>query len=178
MEISLLINENNLCCIGHYRILYSSETEIEHEELKGLAPFEVMINLDTKPPLEDLQKAIKSIPGNKASGNDCLSTEIYKCANCELLQERCEVTLLWWKLGSGPTRFHRCSVCTIIQRQGGTEVTVMTMKVSPCWTSSEKLSLTLCALGERIYLESQCGFCSGFSTIDMIFSVKATTREV
>lgn len=47
--------------------------------------FEMMMDLYDEPTLEALKKAIKYLPGNKASSNDHWPAEIYRYADNKLL---------------------------------------------------------------------------------------------
>ena len=80
--------------VEHYGIPYARLSDINEAVFVTLPQFEIMEDLSAEPTLEELQKAINSIPVNKASGNDSVPAEIYECANKELLTKIHQVLLL------------------------------------------------------------------------------------
>ena len=67
--------------------------------------FDIMEDLSAESTLDELQQAINSVPKNKASGNDSIPAEIYKCADQELLTEIHQVLLLCWEEDDAPQEF-------------------------------------------------------------------------
>ncbi|XP_019377383.1 PREDICTED: hedgehog-interacting protein [Gavialis gangeticus] len=159
-----------MCWIEHYGILYSSDPEIKHEELKGLSKFEVMTDLDNDPILEDLQKAIKSIPGNQASGKFCLSTEIYKCADDELLQKLHEVIPLCWKQEAVLQYVKDALFVQLYKKTKGIEVTVTTIEVKESILKVNAVFFSGCSTIGNINKQLATKFCGQLTCIYVFIS--------
>ena len=166
------------CWVEHYGILYTRTSDININEavLATLPQFEIMEDLSTESTLEELQQAINSIPVNKASGNDSIPAEIYKCANKELLTKIHQVLLLCCREDDVPQDFKDARFIQLYKNKGdrsecdnhrGIFLLNIIGKIF-----SRILLPRVQILGENMYPESQCGFRQGRSTTDMVFSVR------
>ena len=148
--------------VEHYGILYTRTSDINEAVFATLPQFEIMEDLSTEPTLEKLQQAINSIPVNKASRNDSIPAEIYKCAMKELHTKIHQVLLLCWREDDVPQDFKDAQFIQLYKNKGdrsecdnhrGTSLLNIIGKIF-----SRILLPRVQILGENIYPESQCGF--------------------
>ena len=160
--------------VEHYGILYTRTSEINEAVLITLPQFEIMEDLSNEPTMEELQQAINSIPAKKASGNDSIPAEIYKCADKELLTKIHQVLLLCWREDDVPQDFKDARFKQLYKNKGDRSECDNHRGISLLNIIGKILSRILLPrvqiLGENIYPESQCGFRQGRSTTDMVFS--------
>ena len=161
----------------HYSELYSKETIVSDSAVKSTTQMPIMDELDTPPTIEELKKAIESLSCDKAPGNDGIPPEIIKASkDSSLIQHLHELLLMCWEEGSVPQDMRDAKIVTLYKNKGDR---------SDCnnYRGISLLSITgkafarvvlnrLQKLAERVYPESQCGFRSARSTIDMVFSVR------
>ena len=136
----------------------------------------VVTELDTEPTEDDLSKAIDSLKNCKAPGKDAIPPEVIKHGKHALLHHLHVLLLLCWKDGTVPQDMRDANIVTLYKNKGdrsdcnnyrGISLLSVLGKVFA------RVALTkLQILAERTLPESQYGFRTGRSTIDMIFSVR------
>ena len=162
--------------VEHYLELYSTENTITDQALDIIKTLPVMTELDTEPTEDDLSKAIDSLKNGKAPGKDAIPPEVIKHGKHALLHHLHVLLLLCWKEGTVPQDMRDANIVTLYKNKGdrsdcnnyrGISLLSVVGKVFA------RVALTkLQILAERTLPESQCGFRTGRSTIDMIFSVR------
>ena len=162
--------------VEHYLELYSTEHTITDQALDTIETLPVMLELDTKPTEDDLSKAIDSLKTGKATGKDQHTTRSHLTRKtCTATPPACS-TSLCWKEGTVPLDMPDANIVTLYKNKGdrsdcntyrGSSLLSVVGKVFA------RVALTkLQILAERTLPGSQCGFRTGRSTIDMIFSVR------
>ena len=162
--------------VEHYLELYSTENTITDQALDTIETLPVMTELDSEPTEDDLSKAIDSLKNGKAPGKDAIPPEVIKHGKHALLHHLHVLLLLCWKEGTVPQDMRDANIVTLYKNRGdrsdcnnyrGISLLSVVGKVFA------RVALTkLQILAERTLPESQCGFRTGRSTIDMIFSVR------
>ena len=114
--------------------------------------------------------------GPKAPGKDDITPEVIKHGKPALLHHMHVLFLLCWKEGTVPRDMRDANIVTLYKNEGdrsdcnnyrGISLLSVVGKVFA------RVALTkLQIVAERTLPESQCGFRTGRSTIDMIFSVR------
>ena len=125
--------------------------------------------------IEELSKAIDRLPSGKALGKECIPAEVIKNDKSSLLLPLHKLLSQCCKEGSVPQDMRDANIITLYKNKGDH---------SECnnYCSISLLSIVgrlfahiilhrLQILADRIYPESQCGFHSKRSTVDMIFSL-------
>ena len=162
--------------VEHYLELYSKENVVTEKALESIQVLPVMEELDIEPTVDELSTAIDALPSGKAAGEDCIPPEVIKCGKPALLGPLHELLLLCWKEGKVPQDMRNAKIVTLYKNKGdrsdcnnyrGISLLSIVGKVFARIVLSR-----LQVLAERVYPESQCGFRSERSTIDMIFSVR------
>ena len=154
----------------HYLGLYSTKNTITDEALDTMESLPVMTELDTEPTEDDLSK------NGKAPGKDAIPPEVIKHGKPAILHHLHDLLLLCWKEGTVPQDMRDANIVTLYKNKGdrsdcnnyrGISLLSVVGKVFA------RVALTkLQLLAERTLPESQYGFRTGRSTIDMIFSVR------
>ena len=162
--------------VEHYLELYSTENTVSEGAINSVPVLPVLNDLDAMPTLSELEDAINALSSGKAPGNDEIPPDIIKAGKPALLPHLHELLCLCWKEGQVPQDMRDAKIVTLFKNKGdrsdcnnyrGISLLSIVGKVFA------KVSLArLQVLAERVYPESQCGFRSGRSTIDMIFSVR------
>ena len=134
-----------------------------------------MPELDEVPSIEELSKAIDRLHSGKAPGKDGIPAEVIKSSKSTLLVPLHKLLTQCWKEGSVPQDMRDSDIITLYKNKDecsncnnycGISLLSIIGKLFAC-IILHRLQL----LADRIYPESQCGFCSKRSTIDMIFSL-------
>ena len=133
-----------------------------------------MPKLDKVPSIEELSKAIDRLPSGKTPGKDSIPAEVIKSSKSTLLVSLHKLLTQCWKEGSVPQDMRDSNIITLCKNKGdcsdwnnyhGMSLLSIIGKLFAC-IILHRLQI----LADRIYPESQWGFCSKRSTIDMIFS--------
>ncbi|KAK7102272.1 hypothetical protein V1264_020516 [Littorina saxatilis] len=135
-----------------------------------------MTELDLTPSLEELSKAIDSLPTGKAPGLDGIPPEIVKCAKSQALGHLHELLVHCWEEGKVPHDMRDSNIVTLYKNKGdrsdcNNHRDISLLSVVGKWFARVVLS-RLQKFADRVYPESQCGFRSERSTIDMIVSLR------
>ena len=136
----------------------------------------VLEELDFEPTLEELSKAIDALTSGGAPGEDGIPPEVIKCDKPALLEPLHELLCLCWREGKVPQDMHKAKIITLYKNKGNYSdcnnyrgICLLSI-VGKVFTRVVLVRLQV--LAERIYPESQCGFRSKRSTVDMIFSIR------
>ena len=162
--------------VEHYLEVYSTENTITNEALGTIERLTVMTEPDTEPTQDDLSKAIDSLTNGKAPGKDAIPLEVINHGTPALLHHLHVQLLLCWKEGAVPQDMGYANTVTLYMHKGdrcdcnnyrGISLLSVVGKVFA------RVALTrLRILAERTLPESQYGFRTGRSTVDMIFPVR------
>ena len=161
--------------VEHYSELYSRENVVHQSALDAIDHLPLMPELDEVPSIEELSKEIDRLPSGKAPGKDGIPAEVIKSNKSTLLVPLHKLLTQSWKECSVPQDMRDATIITLYKNKGDH---------SDC-NNYHGLSLLsiigklfvhiilnrLQILGDRIYPESQCGFHSKRSTVDIIFSL-------
>ena len=136
-----------------------------------------MFHLDEPPSMKELRKAIDSLSNGKAPGSDGIPPEVVKAGkDSSLFKHLHSLLLQCWLERQVPQALRDSKIITLYKNKGdrcdcnnyrGISLLAIVGKVFARVVLSR-----LQVLGERVYPESQCGFRSRRSTIDMVFSLR------
>lgn len=160
--------------VEHYSDLYSVERQLDDDV--HLPTFPTLHNLDTDPSLEELSKAIDDLSNGKAPGTDAIPAELLKSNKDTLLPNLYQLLLACWHKGCIPHDMRNANIITLYKNKGDKGDCNNYRGISLLSIAGKAFArVLLCrlqVLAERILPESQCGFRSKRSTIDMIFSLR------
>ena len=162
--------------VEHYAELYSRENIVQQAVLDAIDRLPQMPELDEPPTIEELSKAVDKLPSGKATGKDGIPAEIIKSGKSSLLVPLHKLLTQCWNKGSVPQDLKDANIITLFKNKGDRHDCNNYRGISLLSIVGKLFARTvlhrLVALAERIYPESQCGFRSQRSTVDMIFSVR------
>ena len=167
----------------HFQELYSRESHVTDTAINGTAILPQMTQLDEPPTLEDLIKAIDSLSCNKAPGTDGIPPEVLKISKKSLLaQELLSLLQLCWEKGVVPQDMRDAKVVTLYKNKGDRGDCNNHRGISLLSILGKAFARValdrLHVLSERVYPESQCGFISARSTIDVVFSLRQGKKNI
>ncbi|XP_038066715.1 uncharacterized protein LOC119736778 [Patiria miniata] len=162
--------------VEHYSELYSRENIVSDDAFDAIDSLPCMMELDVPPTVMELRKAIDNLPTGKAPGLDGIPPEAIKCAKGVLLSHLFELLCQCWTEGQVPQDMRDSNIVTLYKNKGdrsdcnnyrGISLLNIVGKVY-----ARVILNRLQKLADRVYPESQCGFRSRRSTIDMVFSLR------
>ena len=125
--------------------------------------------------MEELSKAINRLSCGKAPGSDGIPSEVLKSGKPALLQPLHDLLCHCWEQGYIPQDMHDANIVTLYKNKGDRSDCNSYRGISLLSIIGKAFARVALArlqtLASRVYPESQCGFRSGRSTVDMIFSI-------
>ena len=162
--------------VEHYSELYSRENIVHQSVLDAIDRLPQMPVLDEPPLLEELSKAIDQLPSGKAAGKDSIPAEVLKSGKSSLLVPLHKRLTQCWLEGSVPQDTKDANIVTLFKNKGDRHDCNNYRGISPLSIVGKLFARIVLhrleTLAKRIYPESQRGFRSKRSTVDMIFSVR------
>jgi len=160
--------------VEHYSDLYSVDRQLK--ETANLPSFPTLPELDNEPTLNELKKAIDDLSSGKAPGTDAIPAELLKSNRDFLLPHLYQLLLTCWQKGCIPQDMRNAKIITLYKNKGDKGDCNNYRGISLLSIAGKAFARVILRrlqiLAERILPESQCGFRSGRSTIDMIFSLR------
>ena len=143
---------------------------------KNIESLPVMTELDTEPTEDDLSKAIDSLTNEKALETDAISQDVIKHKKTCNTTSPASSLLLCWKEGTLPQGMRDANVVTLYKNKGDRSDCNNYRGTSLLSVVGKLFGHVACTrrhiLAERTLPESQGGFRTGRSTVDMILSVR------
>ena len=153
----------------HYLQLCKTEKTVSEEALNSIKLIPIMVELDPEPTASEIEKAINGL----ANG---IPPEVVKQGIPVLLPHLHELLSLCWREGEVPQDMRDAKIVTLFKNKGGHSDCNNYRGISLLSIVGKVFARVVLARlqiqADRIYPESQCGFRSGRSTVDMIFSAR------
>ena len=155
---------------------YWKDTDRQLDPNVQLPTFPTDTELDQDPTFEELNQAIRDLSTGKATGTDAIPAELLKENKNFLLPYLHHLLIACWHQGYVPKDMRNANIITLYKNKGdkgdcnnyrGISLLSIVGKAF-----ARVLLRRLQILAERILPETQCGFRSNRSTIDMIFSLR------
>ena len=126
--------------------------------------------------MEDLEKALQETRRGKAPGLDGISPEILKLGGCKLKAYLLSLYNTCWQRQTLPQDFKDALIITIYKRKGDkwncdNHCSISLLSITGKVLAKIMLN-TLKTISEQLLPETQCGFCAGRSTANMIFTLR------
>ena len=161
--------------VEHFSELYSLENTVTEDALHAVERMPTMDILDVEPSFKELSSAIEALVAGKAPGSDGIPAEIIKCAKHPLLDHLHHLLCLCWREGAVPQDMRDANIITL-HKKGDRGDCNNYRGISLLSTVGKLFARVILkrlqTLADRVYPESQCGFRSGRSTVDMVFAVR------
>ena len=160
----------------HYLELYVTQTTVTDTALNAIPELPVMVELDTQSTMEELSKAIDRLSCRKALGSDGIPSEVLRSRKPALLQQLHDLLCQCWEQGHIPQDMLDDNIVTLYKNKGERSDCNNYRGISLLSIIGKAFARVALAclqtLASHVYPESQCGFRSGRSTVDMIFSIR------
>ena len=164
------------CWVEYYSELYGRSKSVLPSVLDCIERLPIMFELDEPPTNEDLSKAISHISSGKAPGLDGIPAEVFKCSGNQLLDNVHQLLCKCWEEGYVPQEMRDSIISTLYKNKGDRSDRNNYRGISLLCIAGKLFARValyrLQKIAERVYPESQCGFRSNRSTVDMIFSLR------
>ena len=105
--------------VEHYLELYSTQNIVTDAAFGALRDLPVMEELDEKPTLEELSKAIDCLSCGKAPGKDGIPPEVLKHGKATVLQPLHDLLCLCWEQGHIPQDMRDANIVTLYKNEQG-----------------------------------------------------------
>ena len=167
--------------IEHYSSLYSKERDVCPTLENEIPQLPVMCELDDEPSIEELREAIEDLSIGKSTGSDNIPAEILKYNRDTITPHLHQLLLACWKHKEIPQNMRDANIITLYKNKGdkgdcnnyrGISLLSITGKAF-----ARIILKRLHVLAARVLPESQSGFRSGRSTIDMIFALRQVQEK-
>ena len=162
--------------VEHYSDLYAKENLVSEDALEAIECLPVLEHLDDEPTLEEMREALDSLATGKAPGKDGIPAEVLKCCKGTLTAELHKILCLCWSEGAVPQDMRDANIVTLYKNKGDRSDCNSYRGISLLSIVGKLFARValkrLQVLAERVYPESQCGFRTNRSTIDMVFSLR------
>lgn len=150
----------------HFQKLLNVPGDIEPEALDNIQQRITNTCLDEIPTMDEMTRAVASLRDGKAPGSDGIPAEVWKYGGANLCNRLYQIITKAWGEGSVPQAWKDASIITIYKKGDRTDC-----------ENYRGISLFARILLNRLSIhitpevvpETQCGFRSNRSTVDMIF---------
>lgn len=160
----------------HYLELYSTKNIITDEALNSIPQLSVLLHLDEEPSMEEFEDAYGYLTKGKAPGGDLIPPEVLIAGKSVLLQPLYELLSLCWEEKEVPQSQRDSKISTLFKNKGDRGDCGNYHGISLLSIVSKAFARVILKrlqiLADRVLPESQCGFRSKRSTIDMISAVR------
>lgn len=162
--------------VQYFTDLYSRDAPVDMGAINSIPELPVLLDLDALPTTEEVNLALKQLNNNKASGDDDIPAELLVSGGDSLLRSLTTLIVDSWSSGSVPQQWKNSKMITLYKNKGDRRDCNSYRAISLLSVAGKVMARValrrLNSLASRVYPESQCGFRSGRSTIDMIFTLR------
>lgn len=128
------------------------------------------------PTLDEVKQAVKTLKSRKAAGEDGIPPEVFKYGGIELIRRLHKLFLRIWNEEDVPQQLKDATIVTIFKNKGSRTDCGNYRGISLLATAGKVLAKIIQIRIVDNFLstvsESQCGFRSDRSTVDMIFTAR------
>ena len=168
--------------VEHYSSLYSNEVTADHAAIRAAVPqTPVMSELDGPITRDELMRAYRTIRSNKSPGTDGIPPEVIKCGGEPIISELLSLINSCWVERCIPQDLKDANIITVYKNKGDRKDCNNYRGISLLNLAGKIFAKALLprvqSVASRILPESQCGFRSARSTIDMVFSLRQVQEK-
>ena len=160
----------------HFDQLLNIPGNVDYAALNTIADRPTATDLDDEPVYEELVKAIDSTMENKAPGRCGLPAEVWKYGGNKLKERLFELIVNIWKKEQMPQDWKDANITAIFKkgsrRDCGNYRGISLLSIAGKIMARIILNRINSKITPNILPETQCGFRSGRSTMDMVFSLR------
>ena len=160
----------------HFQTLLNVPGDIDPSALDNIQQRPTIESLDETPTIDEVTKAIDAMKDGKAPGQDGIPAEVWKHGGQNLLEKLHELITQIWKEGEVPQAWKDASIVTIFKKGDRTECGnyrgISLLSIASKIFARVLLNRLTTHVTPNVVPESQCGFRSNRSTVDMIFCLR------
>ena len=160
----------------HFEQLLNVPGSIQPEALSRIQQHSEITELNDEPSLVELMNAVKILSEGKAPGPDGIPAEIWKCGGEKLIDQLHKIILRAWQEENVPQEWKDANLVTIFKKGDRTECGnyrgISLLSIAGKAFARILLNRLEKHVTHQIIPETQCGFRSNRSTIDMIFCLR------
>ena len=161
----------------HFNQLLNNCTTTDHSTLDNLPSLPTQTNLDQPPSLLEVSEAIEGLKPRKAPGPDKVPPELLVGGGPEMLKFMHQIITQIWHGESIPGSWKDALITTIYKNKGDRAVCGNSRGISLLGAAGKVLARLLLkrlitSVSEELMPETQCGFRSNRSTVDMVFAAR------
>ena len=165
----------------HFNTLLNIPANISQDALDRLHNVPTASWMDEEPSYEEFEKALDAIGEGKAPGVDQIPGELLKRCGKELKNKIWQVIVGHWKAKEVPQEWKDANLVTIFKKGDRTDCGnyrgIALLSVAGKMLARILLNRLTTHVSNTIIPESQCGFRSGRTTIDMIFTLRQVQEK-
>ena len=161
----------------HFHDVLNRPSSINEEAIARLPQVPLDHSLADPPTEDEVEKAIKRLSSGKAPGADSIPAEIYASGGRRLTERLTELFQAMWNQEKLPQEYKDASIVHLYKRKGNRKACdnhrgISLLSIAGKTLARVMLNRLITHLERDLLPESQCGFRSGRSTVDMIFAVR------
>ena len=162
----------------HFQGVLNQNSEFDMSLLDEIPQWDINLDLDTPPTLEEVSESTKQLSSGKSPGDDCIPPEIYKHGGDTLVAKLLDIFIKIWQEGEVVQQFRNATIIHLYKNKGDRANCDNHRGISLLCTAGKVLARLLLnrlskhAKNINIFPESQCGFRPGRGTDDMVFALR------
>ena len=160
----------------HFQKLLNVPGDIAPEVLDNIQQHTIITCLDEIPTMDELTRAVASLKDGKAPGEDGIPAEVWKHGGANLLNRLHQLITKAWMEGSVPQAWKDASIITIYKKGDRTDCGnyrgISLLSAAGKILARILLNRLSLHITPEVVPETQCGFRTNRSTVDMIFCLR------
>ena len=160
----------------YFQKLLNIPGDIEPEVLENIQKRSVNTALDEKPSMDEVVRATKGLQDGKAPGRDGIPAEVWKYGGANLYNRLYRWIIKIWEEGHVPQAWKDTNIVTICKKgdrtEGGHYRSISLLSAAGKIFARILLNRLSSHINPDVVPETQCGFHSNRSTVDMIFCLR------
>lgn len=160
----------------HFEDLLNRPSTVSDEAMANLVERPVLDATGSPPTLDEVKQAVKTLKSRKAAGQDGIPPEVFKYGGIELIRRLHKLFLRIWNEEDVPQQLKDATIVTIFKNKGSRTDCGNYRGISLLAIAGKVLAKIIQIRIVDNFLstvsESQCGFRSDRSTVDMIFTAR------
>jgi exonuclease III len=158
----------------HFDKVLNCQSSVSSEALDDIEQLPLLESLSNTPSLDEVTKAVKQMSSGKAAGPDGIPSEVYKHGGQKAVRKLTSLFRKIWREETVPQEFRDAIITHLYKRKGNRASCDNHRGISLLATAGKILARVMLnrlieQLVDKVLPESQCGFRSGRSTVDMVF---------
>ena len=160
----------------HFSTLLNRPSTVDPAALDSISQKPVVDDLNLPPSFDEVMKAIKQTSSGKAAGGDNIPAELFKAAGPGALGAFHNILTSIWEEENMPQDFRDATVVSLFKKGNkadcGNYRGISLLSIAGKILARIILNRLISLVSEEALPETQCGFRTGRSTIDIVFTIR------